>query len=626
AKVDLITSEPDINMGSDQLILCKAGKEADIQWQKDGEDIDEERHGVEKIDETSSKVVLKKVTLEDSGTYKCICHYGNHEDEATVNIFVYEMPNFGKTETYHEFVLNQVARIPCMVSGKPEVDINWYRHGRPVSNGAGHQKVLPDGTLQIADIQKEDSGTYVCEGRIRGRKILKMLNISISVNVPPTAIIRRKKTNVFAGPNANATITCLVTGLPVPSITWATPPTSDSSRYIYNSDKSELIIPAVVRSDSGKYVCIARNKIGEDSATFELDVSEIPLVTLSQNTMIVQLGESVLVSCNATGHPVPTVSWRRKGNNSSMVGDSAGAKRMDWQLCAAFSLSSVQQRIEGSQLFIENVVPSDGGVYSCEAGTEAAHTTEDFSLISVLVVGFLAPYTEYFVRFAAQNDHFLGGFSAEQKIRTQAKREPDHPVLSLGAIVIEGNSFFIPFKQLDDGGSPIMHYVVRYKMDKEGEDWREKHIPANSTQVHLPQLQQGTNYLIEVLAVNSNGFSSPAKLNFSMPQVASKAVLGKAGVVGIVMVIFLVLLLSVDAFCCYRNHCGLLKFLSRNLFVIEMPVSKSLEEGVVNNAAVDMNGLENPCSSVPKLHAQNGLASGVRSEITCDRAPLTKFE
>uniref|UniRef100_A0A4W4EWS8 Ig-like domain-containing protein n=1 Tax=Electrophorus electricus TaxID=8005 RepID=A0A4W4EWS8_ELEEL len=220
AKVDLITSEPDINMGSDQLILCKAGKEADIQWQKDGEDIDEERHGVEKIDETSSKVVLKKVTLEDSGTYKCICHYGNHEDEATVNIFVYEMPNFGKTETYHEFLLNQVARIPCMVSGKPEVDINWYRHGRPVS--AGHQKVLPDGTLQIADIQKEDSGTYVCEGRIRGRKILKMLNISISVNVPPTAIIRRKKTNVFAGPNANATITCLVTGLPVPSITWAT--------------------------------------------------------------------------------------------------------------------------------------------------------------------------------------------------------------------------------------------------------------------------------------------------------------------------------------------------------------------------------------------------------------------
>lgn len=34
-----------------------------------------------------------------------------------------------------------------------------------------------------------------------------------------------------------------------------------------------LVIPGVSRSDSGKYVCSAVNKVGEDNAAFTLDVS-----------------------------------------------------------------------------------------------------------------------------------------------------------------------------------------------------------------------------------------------------------------------------------------------------------------------------------------------------------------
>ncbi len=51
------------------------------------------------------------------------------------------------------------------------------------------------------------------------------------------------------------------------------PSTSDDSRHKYNSDKSELTISAVTRSDFGEYVCTAANKIGENTATFILDVS-----------------------------------------------------------------------------------------------------------------------------------------------------------------------------------------------------------------------------------------------------------------------------------------------------------------------------------------------------------------
>ncbi|XP_066533654.1 neural cell adhesion molecule 1 isoform X2 [Hoplias malabaricus] len=657
AKVEVISSDVDIRTGTDQLILCKAGKEADIIWRKDGEDIDEDRHVVEKVDETSSKLHLKNVDLKDSGVYQCSCDYETHTDDGSIKIFVYEPINFGKTKTYHEFLERQTVQVPCVVTGKPEVEINWYQDGRLLNDDKGHFTVLPNRNLQITDIKKTDHGTYACVANIKERQaIVEMLNISIVVNVPPTVIIRVKQMDVHAGPETNVTIICLVSGFPKPTISWTNPATSDSSRYIYNSDKSELIIPAVTRSDLGEYVCTAANKLGDASDTYILDVSERPLVFLSQDEMAVKVGESVSVPCNATGHPSPSIEW----------------------------LNHKKEKVEEStsELIFKNVKSSDGGVYTCKANNKAGTTTKDFHLITVpekpvyftvkpgptsahitlhaplkdggspistyvvqwrtkqeknwnqtvitpsgvLIVRSLAPYTEYIVRFAGQNKHFIGDFSEEKKIRTEAKREPDSPEMSATDGKVDGNSYSIPIKQLDDGGSPVQHYVVRYRSDKDGEDWRENTIPGNSSKINLQNLQYNSEYKMEVFAFNINGSSRPATLNFTIPQAVNKPILGKGGVAGIVIVIFLVLLVAVDAFCCYTNHCGLLKFLSRKLFGQSMSVTKCVEDGVINNAAVDMNGLDKPRGSFSKLQAQNGANNGVQSEVTCDKAPLTKFE
>ncbi|XP_045557331.1 neural cell adhesion molecule 1-like isoform X2 [Salmo salar] len=87
---------------------------------------------------------------------------------------------------------------------------------------------------------------------------------------------------------------------------------------------------------------------------------------------------------------------------------------------------------------------------------------------------------------------------------------------------------------------------------------------------------------MEVLAVNSYGSSSPAKLNFNVPQPVAKmnmGVMGKGAVAGIVIVIFLVLLIAVDATCCYTNRCGMLMFLAVKLFGQKVPGMKTVEEG-----------------------------------------------
>ena len=69
-----------------------AGGEGDISWQKDGEDIEDEEGKVSVLrnDETSSKLTIKNVTMEDAGRYTCVCDYdAGYKDDTYKQLFVY---------------------------------------------------------------------------------------------------------------------------------------------------------------------------------------------------------------------------------------------------------------------------------------------------------------------------------------------------------------------------------------------------------------------------------------------------------------------------------------------------------------------------------------------------------
>ncbi|XP_038832818.1 neural cell adhesion molecule 1-like [Salvelinus namaycush] len=672
AKMEIITSKQDVLLGENAMLLCKAGGEGDITWQIDGEDVEGDQ--VEKVDETSSKLFIRDAKLEDAGLYTCLCEFDTGDRDHTFQtIFVYERPSFGETLAYHEFLEGQDVVITCMVTGKPEVEVNWERDHEKLQSEAGRITRLKDNSLQINNINRKDHGTYTCEAKIKDRPIFEKLDISISINVPPTAKIHEEVKKVTAGPETNVSLSCLVEGVPQPNIIWTVPESSDESRYKYNSDKSELIISSVVRSDYGEYICTAKNKISESSAMIMLDVSEHPVAVLSQKKMELEPGQTLSVSCNVSGHPMPALQWVRKTNNDHLLTVDTGGGRVRME--------------DGYVLVVDNVTPSDGGLYSCMAISPAGNASTDFSLqtwpgkasqvsgtpgptsvhftlgaslvdggspithftlqwktgrennwqerviqsTDPLVITDLNPYTTYSVRFAPQNHLGQGGFSEELTVRTQGIRgEPDSPVLVASVGKVEGNMFSIPLTQLDNGGAPIIHYTVRYRVNKVDEDWREKDLPSNSTVINLHDLQYKSDYHMEVRAVNPYGSSSPVKLNFSVPQPVAKmnkGGMGKGAVAGIVIAIFLALLIAVDATCCYTNRCGMLMFLAVKLFGQKVPGMKTVEEGDgTSNGDLKLNGLGIPRDTIPKLQTQNGEKNGLQAEVTCDKAPLTKFE
>ncbi|XP_076593616.1 neural cell adhesion molecule 1 [Chaetodon auriga] len=669
AKMEIITSNPDVPVGNEILLLCKAGGDGDITWQKDGEDIDDEEK-VSKVDETSSKLIIKKATIQDAGSYTCLCEFDNgHNDKIMMQLYVHEGPSFGRTTTYHEFLEGTDGVVPCLVTGQPAVVVHWLRDKQEIpSNGGRRVRQLPDNTLLIEKVKREDAGTYVCQAQIRGRPIYQQLSVSVVVNAPPTVHLKEEQKKVLAGPETNVSLLCLVDGLPKPNITWTMPMTIDPSHHHFNSDRSQLTITSVARADYGEYICTATNKIAESSATIMLHVFEAPEVFVSAEQQSVSVGQRVSVSCNVSGHPQPELHWLNKHNGRTLDSTSARVRVVD------------------GALVIEEVMPSDGGLYSCMAVSVSGNASRDVAIytepsmphyLSVspgpasvlfalktlpisggtpitsfilqwrqsaaeqwkeiaapvsgpLAITNLKQYTTYTVRMAASNAVGVGQFSDTKAVRTQGiQGEPDSPVVSVDRMKIESNSFSVPLKQIDDGGSPLMHFNIRYRQDKEGTEWKEMELPSNTDSISLQDLPFGSDYQLEVTAVNANGTSVPATFNFTIgEQPVSSRSMTKGSVVGIVMVIFLLVFLVVDVTCCYRNHCGLLMSISRKLFGQKVPGMKMLEDGEgTTNGEVKLKGISISRGSIQLAGVQTLTKEGGQlTEVTCDKASLTKHE
>ncbi|XP_044062563.1 neural cell adhesion molecule 1 isoform X2 [Siniperca chuatsi] len=668
AKMDIITSKQDFLVGEEILLLCKAGAEGEIIWQKDGEEIDDEEK-VENVDETTSKLFIKKATMQDAGKYSCLCEFNSgHKDDIQTQLYIYEGPSFGSNTTYHEFLEGTDGVVPCLVTGQPAVDVNWLRDKQELPSHEGRRvRRLPDNTLLIEKVKREDAGTYICQAQIRGRPINKILSVSVVVNAPPSVQLREEVKKVIAGPETNVSLLCLVDGLPKPNITWTMPVTFDPSRHQFNSDRSQLTIRSVARADYGEYICTATNKIAESSATIMLHVFEAPKVFVSAELQNVSVGERVSVSCNVSGHPQPELYWLNKHSGRTV------------------DATSGRVRVVDGALVIDEVVPSDGGLYSCMAVSASGNASRDvaihtqpgpphyllvspgptsvrFSLITPpisggtpitsfvlqwrqspteqwtaitvpvsgpLVITALRPYTLYTVGMAAANAMGVGEFSTTNTVRTHGIREPDSPVLSSDEMKVDGNSFSVPLKQIDDGGTPLLHFNIRYRQDKERTEWKEIRLPPDADSISLQDLSFGSAYQLEVTAVNANGSSIPATYNFTIAeQPVSSRSMTKGSVVGIVIVIFLVVFLVVDATCCYRNRCGLLMSIAGKLFGQKVPGLKMLEEGDgTTNGEVKLKGMSTPRGSMQQSGVQTLTKEGGQlTEVTCDKAPLTKHE
>ncbi|XP_067280359.1 neural cell adhesion molecule 1a isoform X3 [Pseudorasbora parva] len=597
---------------------------------------------------SNNHLQIRGIRKTDEGDYTCegrIMARGEI-DFRVIKVVVNVLPSIRTryTELNATADINQAVTLACYADGYPEPTVTWAR-GNIVLESNGKYSLNDDGSeLTIKDVRKLDEGDYQCIARNKAGE--KSEEVALSVFVQPKITFLENQT--ASELEEQITLTCEATGDPTPNIIWSfgrrifteneqaswTRPEKHKSldgNVIVRSDArvSSLTLKYVQFTDAGQYLCTARNSIGQDIQSMYLEVRYAPKIQ-GPAAVFTWEGNPANITCEALAHPGASVSWFRDGlmlpsanttnvkiyntptvsflevtpesqndfgNYNCTATNVIGTESKEFILVQADVPSAPSiERVEpySSTAMVEFDEPASmGGVpilkYKAEwriAGQDWTYREYDVEdgLNLITIVG-LKPETTYEIKMSAINGKGEGESSTPESFKTQPVREPNPPKLEAKP-QSTGNEMKVHWIKQDDGGSPIKHYLVRYRA-KHRQDWKpEIRLPNGSEYVVLRGLEWNTDYEVYVVAENQRGRSEPGTLSFrtlpeptAIPETSSG--LGTGAIVGILIVVFILLLFGVDVTCYFLNKCGLLMCIAVNFCGKSGPSAKGkdIEEG-----------------------------------------------
>ncbi|MCJ8749980.1 hypothetical protein PDJAM_G00193750 [Pangasius djambal] len=338
-----------------------------ITWLKDGRPLGN-GSGVQILSD-GRLLRIRDAQVVHTGRYTCIAVNVAGQDESkhdvTIHVPASISGNTQGTENVTVVVRNPVA-LTCEASGIPLPVITWLKDGRPISM-SGSVRVISGGrSLRLMHAAAEDAGRYTCIVSNTAGEDRK--NFDLDVLVPPSIVNGGGMQEVRVKEGQNITLTCEVTGNPVPEITWLKDgqPVLGEERLQVMSHGRFLHINAAEVVDTGRYSCLASNSAGDRSAHFNLNVLVTPTITGSgpegsSEEVTVTLNSPTSLVCEAQSYPPAIITWLKDGTPFE-------------------SSRNVRVLPGGRTLQILNAKEEDAGRYTCVATNEAGETLKNYEV------------------------------------------------------------------------------------------------------------------------------------------------------------------------------------------------------------------------------------------------------
>eukprot|EP00094_Tigriopus_californicus_P007073 TCALIF_06809-PA protein Name:"Similar to LAC Lachesin (Schistocerca americana)" AED:0.10 eAED:0.10 QI:0/0.83/0.71/1/0.83/0.85/7/550/467 len=250
--------------------------------------------------------------------------------------------------------IGETLLLPCQVRDLGPMILLWKKGTRVLT--AGGLQVRRDdrfnlqGTnLQIKDIEREDSGEYVCELETDEEQPTAIVH-SVEILVPPTISTEPSNGQIVVKRGTTVSLSCEARGHPQPQLSWSKShdqmPKSDIT-----SSGSTLILADVTRHHAGVYKCHASNGVGQDATQdIHLQVLYEPEVKAERPVVHGGVGYQVELVCLVYSEPAADVLWYK----DTMLLDSNGKRYM-------------QQKGNRFTMLIRSLELDDFGNYSCSA-------------------------------------------------------------------------------------------------------------------------------------------------------------------------------------------------------------------------------------------------------------------
>uniref|UniRef100_G1PQB8 Hemicentin 2 n=1 Tax=Myotis lucifugus TaxID=59463 RepID=G1PQB8_MYOLU len=359
---------------------CRGVPFPKITWRKDGQPVPGEGAGLGQVSAVGRLLYLGPAQPAQEGTYTCECSNvaGNSSQDQQLEVHVPpQIAGPREPPAQVSVVQDAEATLECSVTGKPPPRVTWQRDGQPVGAAPGLRLQNQGQSLHVERAQAAHAGRYSCLAEnVAGRAERRF---ALSVLVPPELIGDSDPlTNVTAALHSPLTLLCEATGIPPPGVRWfrGEEPISPGEDTYLLAGGWMLKVTRTQERDRGLYSCLASNEAGEVRRNFSVEVLVPPSIENEDLEEVVKVpeGQTANLTCNATGHPQPRVTWFKDGRPLA-GGDTQHVSP------------------DGALLQVLQANLSSAGHYSCIAANAAGERTKHVQL-SVLVAPSILGVTE----------------------------------------------------------------------------------------------------------------------------------------------------------------------------------------------------------------------------------------
>ncbi|XP_032081807.1 immunoglobulin superfamily member 10 [Thamnophis elegans] len=318
-------------------------------------------------------LLIKKVNVYDRGIYTCRADNPFGSDTMAIRLQVIAAPPI-ILEDKKQLILETMGRslkFPCTVKGDPHPTVHWvFPDGtevkplHPYLNDKGF--LFPNGTLLIRNIVPSDSGKYECiaTSSTGSERRVVLLQVEHQDIIPRIAATSQRWTQLNFG--NRLLLNCSAIGEPKPRIIWRLPSKAVVDQWhrmgsqIHVYPNGSLAVESITEKDAGDYICVARNRMGDDFTLLKVSVTMKPAKIDHKQYFkkLVPYGKDFKVDCKASGSPEPEISWSLPDGttiNNAMQADDSGHTLKKYTL------------FNNGTLYFNKVGMLEEGDYTCHA-------------------------------------------------------------------------------------------------------------------------------------------------------------------------------------------------------------------------------------------------------------------
>ncbi|XP_067239768.1 vascular endothelial growth factor receptor 2 isoform X1 [Chanodichthys erythropterus] len=353
--------------------------------------------------ELSNTLIVKNVTINDTGEYICTASSGQMHKIARAYLTIYEKPfiaiNDQLTQTVEANAGQVEAKILVKYDAYPEPSVKWYKNKVLIERK--DYKMKPNrGSLTIYGVTEEDAANYtvVMTNKEEQQNRTFQLLVHVHPKILQKEMLSDPEVHMYG---SSPTLRCTARGGSSPvTIKWQWMPREDCpGRFLPKSDqsvvkcdkwreisnntgKNPIISPTSVIESSLKtistlkiqkavdhalYRCLASNKIGEEERVIVFRVNRYLNLSILPSRNPIE-GEDVVMRCVADRLQYSNLRWYRVTNVTKPDAPQ--------EACDNLTLSPLHQPnitisgLQGSNatldLPISNATLMDQGMYACQ--------------------------------------------------------------------------------------------------------------------------------------------------------------------------------------------------------------------------------------------------------------------